>query len=261
MSPNDIFLKKPKTDFAAVRDGRQSPPLWLDIDLSAARSISAGTALSINIAGNSFYVDADTTNVGYGTIHFQDTNLSAQSAPLFVAAGFIANVAFTQILIENPAQVGKRLRIFYGVDIDFQAGVNASIAITGNVGITGTASVAEQGNQPATHYGDVATLGAGGTVQVFAAAANTNGATIHEAHIATQSAGNNILALIAKATAPANAADGRVILLACGTGGNMGVANRDKPIKIPAGFGLYFFNSSNAELAGQVSHSVGYTLN
>lgn len=133
------FLNKPSTDFAAVRDGRNSLPLWLDIDLTSARSIAAGTALSINIAGNSFYIDQDTANVGNATVHFQDTNLGASSAPLFVSAGFIANVPFTQILIENNAQAGKRLRIFYGVDIDFQAGINASIAISGTVDIGATA--------------------------------------------------------------------------------------------------------------------------
>lgn len=123
------FLKKPKTDFAAVRDGRNSLPLWMDIDLTSARSISAGNALSINIAGNSFYIDQDTANVGNSTVHFQDTNLGNSSAPLFVSAGFIANVPFTQILIENTAQPAKRLRIFYGVDIDFQAGVNALLNV------------------------------------------------------------------------------------------------------------------------------------
>lgn len=120
-------LLPPTTDFERVRDGRNSMPLWLDIDLSSARSISAGTALLINIAGNSFYVDNDNSNVGTATVHFQDTNLGNASAPFLVSAGFIANVGFTQILIENTAQASKRLRIFYGVDIDFQAGVNASI--------------------------------------------------------------------------------------------------------------------------------------
>lgn len=126
-------IDQPKSDFERIRDGRTSMPLWLDIDLSTARSISAGTALFINIAGNSFYIDADTANVGVATVHFQDTNLGNASAPFYVNPGFIANVGFTQVLIENASQAGKRLRIFYGVDIDFQAGVNSNINISGTV--------------------------------------------------------------------------------------------------------------------------------
>lgn len=121
------FLKAPSDDFAAVRDGRKSMPLWLDVDLSSARSIAAGTAQVINIAGNSFYIDADTENVGDARVHFQDATLNNASAPIYVSAGSIMTVPFTQILIENDAQPGKRLRILYGVDIDFRAGVNASI--------------------------------------------------------------------------------------------------------------------------------------
>lgn len=121
------FLKAPSDDFAAVRDGRKSMPLWLDVDLSLARSIAAGNAMVINIAGNSFYIDADTETVGDARVHFQDATLNNASAPIYVSAGSIMTVPFTQILIENDAQPGKRLRILYGVDIDFRAGVNASI--------------------------------------------------------------------------------------------------------------------------------------
>lgn len=126
------FLQKPSIGFDSVRDMRRSLPLYVDIDLTIPRSISAGTALILNIAGNSFYVDSDISTVGNAVVHFQDTTLSNASAPFFVSAGFIANVPFTQVLIENVTQSGKRMRIFYGVDIDFQAGVNSNVSISGN---------------------------------------------------------------------------------------------------------------------------------
>lgn len=129
------LLKTPSTDFNTVRDGRNSLPLYIDVDLSTARSINANTQLVLDIAGNSFYSDADTTNGGNAVIHFQDTNLGISAAPFFVSPGFIANVGFTKLLIENTAQAGKRIRIFYGVDIDFQAGVNSSISISGAVSV------------------------------------------------------------------------------------------------------------------------------
>ena len=45
-------LEKPRNDFARVRDGRESMPLWMDVDLSTSRSITgtgANAALSLNI--------------------------------------------------------------------------------------------------------------------------------------------------------------------------------------------------------------------
>lgn len=118
MGQNRLYV--PSTDFREVRDGRRSGLFWYDVDLSAARSISAGTAQAINIAGNSFYIDAD-PNGGYAKVHFQDTNLDRPNVGLYCASGTIFKIPFTQLLIENVAQVGKTLRIFYGVDVDFVA--------------------------------------------------------------------------------------------------------------------------------------------
>lgn len=137
------FLKKPSTDFGAVRDGRQALPFYVDIDLTTARSIAAGTALKLDIAGNSFFTDADTSTGGNGIVHFQDTSLGISSAPFFVSPGFIANVGFTQLLIENTAQAGKKMRIFYGVDIDFQAGVNTSSTVINSTQVRKTFSQSE----------------------------------------------------------------------------------------------------------------------
>jgi len=98
VKPQPIFagFQKPSVDMEAVRDGRRAPPI-----------------------------------VGNGTVHFQDTNLQQSSAPIYVGPGFIAKVPFTQLLIENKtAQAGKKLRIVYGTDVDFTAGVNATIAVT-----------------------------------------------------------------------------------------------------------------------------------
>ena len=261
------FLNKPSTDFAAVRDGRNSLPLWLDIDLTGARSIAAGTALSINIAGNSFYVDQDTANVGTSTVHFQDTNLGASSAPLFVSAGFIANVPFTQILIENTAQAGKRLRIFYGVDIDFQAGINASIAISGAVQVNNTLAqkipMYQAGADYVTSFKSISALAVNTPETVFAPGANTNGAIIHAINFTSAvAAGLPVAAFVAKASAPATVIDGDVIAslnyLAMGAV-NVGGGNLNTPIKIAAGKGLYAI-SATAESATYVMRNVLYTL-
>lgn len=132
LKPQPIFagFQKPSIDMEAVRDGRRAPLLYLDIALDSTFTISAGNAQIYPISGNSLYIDQDTSIVGNATLHFQDTNLQIASAPIYAGAGFIAKVPFTQLLIENKtAQSGKVLRIVYGTDVDFTAGVNATLAI------------------------------------------------------------------------------------------------------------------------------------
>lgn len=117
-------LRKPTSDFARVRDGRESIPLYIDVDLSVARSGSS--ALQLSIAGNSFYIDAN-PNDGVAQIQFQDTGFDNASPPIYCGPGAIFRVPFTQISVENAAQAGKKIRIIYGVDIDFIAGSIASV--------------------------------------------------------------------------------------------------------------------------------------
>jgi len=131
--PQPVFsgFQKPSSDMDAVRDGRRAPLLYLDIPLDTVFTIANGSPVVLPLSGNSFYVDQDPSIVGNATVHFQDTNLQNSSAPIYVGAGFIAKVPFTQLLIENKtAQAGKVLRIVYGTDVDFTAGVNATIAVT-----------------------------------------------------------------------------------------------------------------------------------
>lgn len=136
--PQPIFagFQRPSIDLDAVRDGRRAPLLYLDIPLDNVQTIANGSPIILPISGNSFYIDQDTSIVGNATVHFQDTNLSQASAPIYVGPGFIAKVPFTQILIENKtAQAGKKLRIVYGTDVDFTAGVNATLTITSQAAI------------------------------------------------------------------------------------------------------------------------------
>lgn len=131
--PQPVFagFQRPSVDLDAVRDGRRAPLLYVDVPLDSVRTIANGSPIILPISGNSFYIDQDQSVVGNATVHFQDTNLGSASAPIYVGAGFIAKVPFTQILIEvKTAQAGKVLRIVYGTDVDFTAGVNATIAVT-----------------------------------------------------------------------------------------------------------------------------------
>lgn len=118
-------LTSPSTDFRRVRDGREAIPLYIDVDLATARTTDA-QALVLPIAGNSFYIDANPSD-GVCTVQFQNTNFDRATAPIYCGPGAIFNVPFTQVLIRNAAQAGKKIRIVYGVDIDFIAGSIASV--------------------------------------------------------------------------------------------------------------------------------------
>lgn len=255
------LLNKPTSDFNAIRDGRNSLPLYIDVDLTNARSIAANSALVLNIAGNSFFTDADTANGGNATVHFQDTALGNTSAPFFVSPGFIANVGFTQLLIENAAQAGKRIRIFYGVDIDFQAGVNASISITGSMSVI---SLPNPRSTYGASYKSLTPTAALTPDTVFAPGANVNGAIVTTANFLSHNSGGATFAsFVAKSSAPATSIDGDVILSSDNftllAGNYISSGSLKTPIFIPAGKGLYYITAV-AESAGYAMRSVLYTL-
>lgn len=244
------FLETPSTDFKRVRDNRNSLPLYIDIDLSASRSLALGTALYVNISGNSFFVDADTTLGGVGTVHFQDTNFGIASAPFFVAPGFIASVGFTQIAIENTAQAGKRLRIFYGVDIDFQAGVNATVALTGRVDVN---DIIGAGCQILAGNGGGA-VGFTATTLV-APATNINGVLVRNIYMSNGSSGaggSNTVAIIASPSAPAsltNKTSAITLIRGAAVFPNLYVTEQIMTRRIPAGWGIYLCENNSVTTA------------
>lgn len=133
-------LTRSSTDFGAVRDGRDTKPFYIDIDLTNARSDAANTAQMFEIAGNSVYIDANPMD-GTAQIEFQDSSGDITGVPFYVSPGFIAKIGFTRIRVTNAAQSGKKIRLIYSTDADFQPGSVAQVAITGALGIpTYTAS-------------------------------------------------------------------------------------------------------------------------
>lgn len=134
-------LKGSGVDFGAVRDGRNTTLSHFDVDLSVARSIAAGSHLVLNVAGDALVSDLDPVNQGVAVVYVQDTNLTSPGSPVYFPPGAILKAPYTQILIENAAQAGKRLRIFYGVGIDFSAGASGNVNVSGSVStIDGEAS-------------------------------------------------------------------------------------------------------------------------
>ena len=233
--------RRPALDFLSVRDQLRAQPFSRELDLSAARSIAAGTQEVVELAGNSFYVDpiidaAGNSIGGVAVARFEDTRLSAPSTPFTIRDNFNARIPFTRILIENPAQPGKRLRIIYGVDVDFVPGFSASVSIAGTVGVT------ELGLSYGAAYISNTNLAALGNENIFTAGANVAGARVVEAGIITSgNATNNLAVLLSKATAPATLIDGHALLQASTlSAGNYSPSNLlQVPKVVPAGRGLF----------------------
>lgn len=257
-------ISKPTSDFEAVRDMRRTQLFYYDVDLTNARSIGAGTMLILNLAGNSFYIDQDTNAVGYATVHFQDTNLGISPAPIYVGPGFIANIPFTQLLIENIAQAGKRLRIFYGVDVDFQAGVNAQVSINGTLNAVLTQASLTPHIEYAASYKSITNMAANTPDTIFTPAANANGAIVWRGEFSHRPLVNEPVAVfVSKNAAPANVIDGDVICCVDNVGllsaMYMGCGKIETPIKIAAGKGLYYI-CTNGDGGTAALRSCLYTL-
>ncbi len=248
--------RRPALDFLSVRDQLRALPFYRELDLSVARSIAAGTQEIIELAGNSFYVDpiidASGNSIGgVAVARFEDTRLSAPSTPFTIRDNFNARIPFTRILIENPAQAGKRLRIIYGVDVDFVPGFSASVSIAGNV------TTVDGGLTYGATFSDNTALGANAARTLIAPAANVNGIVLANVQGFGENAvgGVQIATLLAKAgAAPATLIDGDVLAVgevtATSNTINACFINLAGPIRITAGKGLYWFNGGNAELVG-----------
>lgn len=190
-------INDPSIDFDTVRSGKRARIFYFDIDLTNARTIGGAgvnAALLLQLAGNSFFVDQFTT-AGFATAYFQETNLTAKGAPIYVGPGFILKAPFTQILFENLAQVGKTLRIIYGTDIDFVPGLSQIISSIGSivspVGVQGPRAMfvaplatdlpvlaGSVGYSYGANFKSTVVLAAIVSEQIFSPASNVNGAII-----------------------------------------------------------------------------------
>lgn len=251
-------ISSPSTDFESVIDGRRAPPMVIDIDLSTARSLLAGTEMQLKITGNSFYID-QAPEVGNARVIFegvQDRTGPEIRPAIFVQPGYVAKVPFANIMVQNTAQAGKVLRIVYGVDIDFVPSLNGQVTISGAVNST------PSGYRYAASYKSITSMGANTPDTVFAPGVNVNGAIIWRAQFISATGAGNAIATgyVANGAPPASIIDGDVILLPSGTpNGAVTSGLLEVPVMIPAGKGLYFI-STVGESANSAARSVLYTL-
>lgn len=248
MNSNQRFpgFRRPSSDFEAVKTDLQTGLLWKEFDLSTARSIAAGTAEIVKFAGNSIYIDK-AADVGNATVIFQDDS-NLLPPRVFVEPGFIARVPWTRLTIENSAQPGKVLRVFYGVDVDFVPGTSAGVQISGVV------DVDVQPFPYATAYSSVTPLVGGVGVLVFSIGTNANGAIIWSCDMVSVYAAataNKRSALIAFTTFPAVVNTQFPLGYTRCDSGDPGATNEaygfslGHPVYVPAGQGMAFLSDGN----------------
>ncbi len=243
-------LLSPSADFRATRDGRRSMPFYVDVDLTNARSDSAGTALFLNIAGNSFYIDANPTD-GACFVEFQDNSSDNAGVNLYCSPGVIFNLQFTQCKLVNSAQAGKKVRIVYGVDVDFQPASVAQVAISNTGGYT-----AVRGESWTGFTNVKGALAINTPETVLAAGSNTNGAILQLADFYDASGGAPIIGALIGHTSPPTTSQQGVLLAQVGivsinsvSASYSGVFNPERNISIPPAYGIYWIMDVAASAA------------
>lgn len=251
-------LGQPTTDFEALIDGRRSPLRVYELDLSTAHTFGgtgANAAVQLRITGNSFFID-QAPDVGNAYVIFEgvqdDTGPNIVTA-VYVQPGFVSRVPFANVRIANTAQAGKKLRIIYGVDVDFLPSVNASVAVSGSV------NAINYGAAYGAAYKSTTAMAANTPDTVFAPASNVNGAIVWSACAIPGGVAAVLGAFVAKTSAPANVLDGDVIHIAGSNGATYGqAAPMANPVFIAAGKGLYWI--PNTAESGTQLRQVLYTL-
>jgi len=244
---------KGSTDFNRVRDGRNSPDAYFDVDLT-----NAGDRI-VNIAGNSFYIDANPDD-GNAVVYFQETDNLRGPTPFYVSPGFIARIPFTQIRIANVSQPGKKIRIVYGVDTDFQPGSVSQVSFAGEVSVN---DVVQSTNQ---HYFRSANTVLAYTVApIVLPAANTNGIALTAIYSNIQSGVGGTLrhSFVAAPASPAsfNSGTNRIFLsfLRGANGSILNFSNAALNRIIPIGWGLYDLDESTSA-TGSVEVALEYRI-
>jgi hypothetical protein len=132
-------------------------------------------------------------------------------------------------------------------------GTLAQVAIGG----INALQMTERGYVPGAMYSAITTAAINTSTQIFAPGSNTNGAILWFASLDYSAAGAGDENMLTKASAPANASDGNLLLCTrLNAAGTLHV-QRERPVFIAAGLGLYRFNNTAEASCTAAAH---YTL-
>ena len=230
----------PRDDFFSQRADLRAIPLQREIDLSVPRSLAAGTALVCSMAGNLIYIDQKAAS-GYATVHFQD-DVSVGNTGVTVYPGFLCEVPFTQLIIENVAQPGQVMRIIYGTDLAFRPVPSAA-----GVTVLNSLNIADLIAGNCQFILNSIGPGVGATItNLLPVASNVSGARIRSAALYTQpGAGGSVSSLlVAGPVAPVGFASlnpGILLLSNSNIVPGSGVTVQETTLSrtIPAGWGVW----------------------
>jgi hypothetical protein len=157
----------------------------------------------------------------------------------------------------------QTIKIFAGDDEAIYNRLSGTVTVNGGqlatiTDITNTVKVREEGFSYGAAHKVNSLLGAAATETVVAPGANVNGIVLWDAQIFSTN-GGYLMSLLSKASAPTSVADGDIYLIAKAINQVAHLHGELKrPVRIPAGRGLYFYNTT-AESGASV-RSVLYTL-
>lgn len=162
---------------------------------------------------------------------------------------------FARIVLKTLHPVGETVTVTVGrgvkvgsVSLSGSVSINGvpEVEILGNLdGITGNVKTIEQPIEYGAAYKSATTTGLNAPSTVVSPAANVNGLIIHDFTYTADANGTSIYSvLIAKNSAPTSIIDGDVLGASESSGGSQYSTFRSKrPIKVPAGKGLYFISN------------------
>lgn len=216
--------------------GDKRSVLWPDANIMA-QSIaldSIFTQREIEIQGDFIYCDSDSTGVLYVKFNGQAFPW-IPVRPNFSISGFPIRKAW----IRNPSgQSGKTMNLYWGYGARF---IPPNQDITSIGSITNPVTVQEEGFESFSSYDSNTNVAAATNVTVLAPASNVAGVKVFDGGYGGYSAGSAFGCYIAKASAPANTADGEIIMIngSSPTGASLVIPGLCQRRELPIGRGIY----------------------
>jgi hypothetical protein len=164
-------------------------------------------------------------------------NIQAGYAEYF-RGGTLVMFDRVRIYSATTQQVGFVTR--FGSDVRYDRGASS---VTGTVALDAATLAALGGIKADQSYANNAVVGAATSINLVTPAANLQGLWVTEASIVSYNSGaSHACSLLAKNSAPANTADGQVILHSSAAMSAINPTTLNKNVWVPPGLGLYFYN-------------------
>jgi len=239
--------------------------LALDADYIRIKTASVGFTFQTDNNDDFLLIEGEEAKLkGFQVLKIINTDAADQTLSLYV--GKDAQIGSSKLsgnvsISSAVALDGATLTALETVELGSTTLAALETVELGSTTLAALEAVEHSGLSYGASFRSTTNLTANNPQTVFSAASNVNGAIVHCAKFVSDFvSGGRDTALLAKTSPPGNSSDGDAILTAdnVSVGSVVGVGSTlDRPVKIPAGKGLYFIAGTN-ENAG--NRSVLYTL-